>query len=74
MEREVVAELLSSDADRDLLRDEDTAAREMGVGGVPCFIVGGKYVVQGAQPPETWEKIIRELLAAQDQASTEAAQ
>ncbi|MEM7056945.1 MAG: DsbA family oxidoreductase [Pseudomonadota bacterium] len=73
MEREVVSELLTGDADRDLLRDEDTAAREMGVNGVPCFIVAGKYVVQGAQPPETWENIIRELLAAQDKAATEPA-
>ncbi|MEM7743752.1 MAG: DsbA family oxidoreductase [Pseudomonadota bacterium] len=65
MEREVVERLLSSDADVDELAQEDKAAREMGVTGVPTFIVGGKYVVQGAQPPELWAKVIRELVAEQ---------
>ncbi|MEM9059732.1 MAG: DsbA family oxidoreductase [Pseudomonadota bacterium] len=65
MERAVVERLLAGDADREMLQEEDATAREMGVGGVPCFIVGGKYVVQGAQPPETWERVIEELVASQ---------
>ena len=64
MERAVVKSLLESDADREMLQEEESTAREIGVSGVPCFIVGGKYVVQGAQPPETWVKIIRELMEA----------
>ena len=64
MEREVVERLLAGDADRQELADEDVTAREMGISGVPCFIVGGKYVLQGAQPPETWAKVIEELVAA----------
>ena len=67
MEREILERLLAGDADRDLLAQEDMTAREMGVTGVPCFIVGGKYVLQGAQPPETWANVIRELIVAQDQ-------
>ena len=73
MEPEIVERLLSGDADRDLLAEEDKAAREMGVIGVPTFIVGGKYVLQGAQPPETWANVIRELMAAQDQRPAEEA-
>jgi predicted DsbA family dithiol-disulfide isomerase len=72
MEREVVARLLSGDADRDQLREEEQAARRMGVNGVPCFILGGRYVLQGAQPPETWAGVIRELAAARDQAQPAA--
>ena len=72
MEREVVQRLLEGDADRQQLADEDIAAREMGVGGVPCFIVGGKYVLQGAQPAETWANVIKELVDAVEQ-PTEAA-
>ena len=64
MEREVVQTLLEGDADRETLAEEEAAAREMGVTGVPCFIVGGRYVLQGAQPPETWVKVIRELAEA----------
>ncbi|MEM7189388.1 MAG: DsbA family oxidoreductase [Pseudomonadota bacterium] len=67
MEREVVENLLSGDADRETLAEEDVSAREMGVSGVPCFIVGGRYVMQGAQPVETWVKVINELVAAAEQ-------
>lgn len=67
MERAVVAELLSGDADRKALAEEDIAAREMGVNGVPCFIIDGQYVLQGAQPPETWANVIRELAAAMEE-------
>ena len=62
MEREIVERLLEGDADREALGEEDKAAREMGVTGVPCFIVGGRYVLQGAQPPEVWVKVINELV------------
>lgn len=64
METDVVARLLASEADRAELAAEDRAAREMGVTGVPTFIVGGKHAVPGAQPPELWAKVIRELMAA----------
>lgn len=74
MEREVVAKLLKGDADRQLLADEDKSAREMGVTGVPCFIVDGKYVVQGAQPPEMWVKVINELTQAANQPEVEGVQ
>lgn len=69
MEREVVERLLAGDADRAELEAEEQAARQMGVTGVPCFIIGGRYVVQGAQPTETWMRIIEEIdqaLAAGD--------
>jgi predicted DsbA family dithiol-disulfide isomerase len=61
MERPVVAKLLASDADRDTLTQEEEAARGMGVSGVPCFVVGGRYVLQGAQDVETWKKVIAEI-------------
>ena len=72
MERDVVAQLLASDADRELLVEEDETARQRGVSGVPCFIVGGRYVLQGAQPAETWTKVIAELIAAQNATNDEA--
>ncbi len=64
MEREVVERLLDGDADLAEIREEDAAAREMGVSGVPTFIVGGRYVLQGAQEAETWARVIEELNAA----------
>lgn len=67
MERDVVQRLLAGDADREQLIEEERAAREMGVNGVPCFVLGGRYVLQGAQPAETWAKVIRELATAAEE-------
>jgi predicted DsbA family dithiol-disulfide isomerase len=61
MERAVVARLLESDADRDTLIGKEDQARRMGVTGVPCFVIGGRYVLQGAQDAETWKKVIGEI-------------
>jgi predicted DsbA family dithiol-disulfide isomerase len=72
MERAVVAELLAGDADRETLSEEEQAARRMGVGGVPCFIIDGRYVLEGAQDVETWKKVIAELTEAQAEPAGEA--
>ncbi len=72
MERAVVAELLAGDTDRELLTEEEEAARRMGVGGVPCFVIDGRYVLHGAQDVATWKKVIAELGAAQAEPAFEA--
>jgi len=61
MEREVVARLLASDADRALVSEADAQARARGIRAVPTFIVAGAYVVPGAQPPGLWAQVIAEL-------------
>jgi len=52
MDAAIVAQLLAGDADRDLIEKEVATAREIGVSGVPCFIVANRYVVMGAEAPE----------------------
>ena len=61
MDAEVTRRLLESDADAKDIQDRDAAARERGVSGVPCFVIGNHYVVQGAQDTALWEKVISEL-------------
>lgn len=61
MERDVVKRLFESDAEREQLMKEEATAREIGVNGVPTFIVAGKHVVTGAQPPELWGNVLEEL-------------
>ncbi|MEO1562772.1 MAG: DsbA family oxidoreductase [Pseudomonadota bacterium] len=61
MDGEAVRRLLETDEDKANLRTRDAHARERGVSGVPCFIVGQRYAVQGAQPPETWANVIEEI-------------
>jgi predicted DsbA family dithiol-disulfide isomerase len=59
-----IARLLAGDTDRDAVRGEARAAAELGISGVPTFIVGGRYAVSGAQPPEVWSRLMGELDAA----------
>ena len=61
MDPAVIRHLLPGDADRTELEAEEREARQMGVNGVPCFVIGGRHVVQGAQDSKTWSRIIAEL-------------
>lgn len=69
MNAELTRRLLKSDADADDIQDRDAAARERGVSGVPCFVIGNHYVIQGAQDTELWEKVITELSDAHNAAT-----
>lgn len=53
MDADLVADLLAKGADEDLVHKEDRLAREMGISGVPTFIVDQRFPIQGAQEPET---------------------
>ncbi|MDZ4088734.1 MAG: DsbA family oxidoreductase [Tabrizicola sp.] len=61
MDRAATLRLLQSDADADDIQARDQDARQKGVNAVPTFLIAQQYVVSGAQPPETWEKVIAEL-------------
>ena len=64
MERAVVARLLASDADRDTVTRADARARARGIRAVPTFIVAGRHVIEGAQPPEVWAGVFAALAEA----------
>lgn len=66
MDTEIVADLLSRDADTDLIRTEDATARRIGIQGVPSYVIANKYLLVGAQEPEL-------LLRAIDTAYAEVA-
>jgi predicted DsbA family dithiol-disulfide isomerase len=59
-----IARLLASDADRDEVAAEARAAADMGITGVPTFIVAGRYAVSGAQPSDVWTRLMDELDAS----------
>lgn len=60
----MIQRLLASDADRDAIRARDAQFRQMGISGVPTFIVGGQHAVPGCQPADLWVKVIDDLTAA----------
>ena len=68
MDVPLLAELFEGDNDIEATRNDDAAAREMGVQGVPAFLAGGKFLLMGAQEPEYLHKFLskaREKLAVQ---------
>lgn len=59
-----ISELLASDQDVDATRAEIAHATNIGVTGVPTFILGQRYALQGAQPPEVIADAITRSLDA----------
>ncbi len=68
MDAAMTRQLLSGDGDLQDIRARDAHSREMGVTGVPTFIVENQAVVSGAQPPEFWADLIRDNFEEQSDA------
>ena len=73
LETEVVERLLAGEADRDTVSAEIDQARQMGVTGVPCFIIDMKYAVVGAQPAEALADAMRKVALEKQRQSTDEA-
>lgn len=57
MDESNVAARLRDDIDLEVVRQEDSMARSMGINGVPCFIIDRKYAVSGAQDVPVFHKV-----------------
>ncbi len=53
MDGELVRKLLQTDRDMKEVEAEINQARQMGIGGVPCFIIDNKFALVGAQPADS---------------------
>ncbi|MEI9410030.1 DsbA family protein [Mesorhizobium salmacidum] len=73
MDASVVETLLPSDADVEAVRTEIATASRMGITGVPCFLLEGKYAVMGAQDADTLADAIRQVAAAKARGELEKA-
>ncbi len=61
LDRAMMRRLLDGDGDADDIRARDAHARERGVNAVPTFIIANQHVLQGAQPPDIWGRIIEDI-------------
>jgi predicted DsbA family dithiol-disulfide isomerase len=61
LDRAVVTALFASQADTAEVKSEIEMAREMGVTGVPCFIIDSQYAVMGAQPTDVLIDALRDI-------------
>jgi predicted DsbA family dithiol-disulfide isomerase len=72
MPTDATRRFLEGDAQRDEVLAADEKVRVLGITGVPCFIIEGKYAVSGAQSPEVFFQIfdlVREERAAAEDVS-----
>lgn len=65
MDAAMTRQLLDGDGDVADIRERDAHSREMGVSGVPTFIVNNQAVVSGAQPVSLWADVIRDYALEQ---------
>ncbi|RAZ74290.1 DsbA family oxidoreductase [Mesorhizobium atlanticum] len=73
MDASVVETLLPTDADVEAVRNEIATASRMGITGVPCFLLEGKYAVMGAQDAATLADAIRQVAQAKARGELETA-
>lgn len=53
-----VRRFLNSEEDTDAVFAENLRAHRLGINGVPCFVVGGRHAIAGAQEPEVIERLL----------------
>ncbi|MGD6968411.1 DsbA family oxidoreductase [Rossellomorea vietnamensis] len=63
LDREAVAEMLASDEMADEVRADERAAQQIGVSGVPFYLIDKKYALTGAQPTEVFVQALQKVIA-----------
>ena len=58
LQREEVQEILETNAFEAEVKQDEAAARALGVSGVPFFVFNDKYAVSGAQSPDTFLQVL----------------
>lgn len=66
MDASMVTRLLNTDEDLKSIRDRDAHSRKMGISSVPTFILAQQHAVPGAQPPEMWINVIKDIQSQLD--------
>jgi len=72
MDEERVATQLAAGADEGAVQESIAHSVQLGVSGVPFFVVNGKYGISGAQPPESLVSAFGQI-AAEGDATADAA-
>ncbi|MBS9720528.1 DsbA family oxidoreductase [Tianweitania sp. BSSL-BM11] len=61
MDAAVVSALLATQSDVEAVQQEVATATNMGITGVPCFLLDGRYALMGAQEPGVLADAIRQV-------------
>ena len=57
---------LAEDAQLAAVRADQAQAQQLGINGVPFFVLDGKYGVSGAQDPATFAQVLEQVVALRD--------
>jgi predicted DsbA family dithiol-disulfide isomerase len=52
------ARFLASEQEADIVHADNLRAHRLGINGVPCFVIGGRHAIAGAQEPEVIERLL----------------
>jgi predicted DsbA family dithiol-disulfide isomerase len=55
--------ILGSDEYTDAVRESERFYQEQGITAVPSVIINDRHLIQGGQPPEAFERALRQLAA-----------
>jgi predicted DsbA family dithiol-disulfide isomerase len=59
---EVIAEFLAGDRGMEDLITQLNSASELGISGVPAYVIDGQWSIPGAQDTEVFVQILRKLI------------
>jgi predicted DsbA family dithiol-disulfide isomerase len=63
LNREEVEQMLASDEMADDVRTDERTAKQIGVTGVPFFLIDQKYALTGAQPTDVFVQVMEKVIA-----------
>ncbi|SDJ23586.1 DsbA family oxidoreductase [Salimicrobium halophilum] len=61
LDSDAVAQVLRSEDYTEAVRNEEREAYQLGVQGVPFFVINRKYAISGAQPKETFDQALEQV-------------
>ncbi|WP_075216686.1 DsbA family oxidoreductase [Mongoliimonas terrestris] len=70
LDRDEVEVKLDDGTDREGIKEEIAYASKLGITGVPCTIIAGRYAVSGAQTPDVLVDAVRQVMAELEKTGT----
>lgn len=65
------ADVLASDGFGEQVRADEAQAHDLGISGVPCFVLDGRYAVSGAQSPQVLLSALHQAWSEREQSAPE---
>ena len=65
LDRDEAQRILASDTYAREVRQEQAFYTQQGIHAVPSVVVNDRHLIQGGQPPEVFEQVLRQLAAQQ---------